>query len=118
MLNDFTWVPFSLVDKQTLSERSNLAMSTLSNWRKTRSERIRYLEYSAYFNLMSWSEREKLINDSDLSLVKLLFQLSADKKKITQAAIKHITGESDRTLRSWWHTQPDKRAVCLELVLA
>lgn len=117
MQNTIEWKPFSLVDKSTLSKRSQVAMSTLNCWQKTRCDRIRYLEYSAYFNLLSPTEKQSFINDPHLSLVQLLAVFSADNKKLTQTIIKNITGESERTLRSWWHSQVGKRAVCLELIL-
>jgi hypothetical protein len=117
MNKTMTWTPFCLIDKDTLSARTQIGVSTFTNWRTSRILRIRYLEYGVYFELLSASEKTSLIGDPDLTLVELLKMLSTDEHKLTQRIVEAITGESSRTLRSWWDEQVGKRALCLELIL-
>jgi nitroreductase len=97
--------------------KTHVGISTFTYWRTTRVERIRYLEYSLYFNLLTQPEKDRLLNDDSLSLVQLIASFSHDNKKLTQTIVESISGESVRTLRSWWHAQSDKRVICLELIL-
>jgi hypothetical protein len=117
MNSTMTWTPFCLIDKVTLSERTQVGVSTFTNWRTSRISRIRYLEYGVYFDLLSASEKTALIGDPALTLVKLLEMLSPNDHKLTQRSIEDITGESARTLRNWWDENLEKRALCLELIL-
>jgi hypothetical protein len=112
-----TWTPFELVDKATLSQKTNVGITTYNNWQKNRVRRLRYLEYSVYFDLLNATEKEHIMTDANLTLVQFLMSISPKDKKLTQAIIQDVSGESARTLRSWWGEQQHKRELCLTLIL-